>query len=867
MFSIYGTIDLMSFCGDMGSAYINGDTFWTYSQHVMTVVDNKNVEQLHTTGNHEYMNGSYTNGANATTRVYKEDQQGVEGSNYRIYCLGSTGGSWNTYQTSQISALTAYMNSVGNDKPIFVISHYPLHFISSRTISGAGSVIDALNNAATNGTPNDASDDKKIVYLWGHNHTDSDVNYDQIFVPGDTISDQSGSSKTIDFYYGAAGCMSDSEYGTGSAYVKGKGLIVTINSKNQLSFTYYDENGNNVTEGGTYTEQDPVPVEGVSITDTGGHTLTGKQTVEARKTLKLSYAAEPADATVKSASWTSSDTGVATVSSSGVVKGVSEGTATITVTLSDGLTRGTATASIDVEVTPASSEEQYYVITIDNYALSSHASSEVTTNSSGYEYHGLEAVTYSADDAAPYSILWTLEEVDGVENGYYIKSYNGDYLSATYVRGSGSGYTGTLTVGDTQDVWIIDGGIESWQGEGGYLKSTNASDNPRPADIYLTTRASDNSVDFFTVGSSSNYKTSKLVEPDAIIEPVAVTGIILDPAELTIEAGKSAAVTATVLPADADDKTVTWTSADEGIATVNNAGRVRGVATGTTTITATTNDGGKTATCEVTVTPRTTPSIGYVITIGDYALSVNPSSDVLVNSSNYRYTGLSGVEYDGTAEADDEILWLFEETEGGYYIKSLDGQYLNAVYEPTYDTSGSQNGCNATLKLDDTPDVWTLEGSLEDWVLSGSTLTSTNAGKSMTHEEGSTGAPLNLFTVRTTGEESSMIDPDNPAEVRFIETNAFSDGKDYIVAVTKDGSSVYAIANNNGTTSGNTGSESLSVAPASGNDPAYIVTDNANVVWRYTSSNRYLANIVGTTSKYLSRSTSGTPAIFATWMP
>jgi hypothetical protein len=47
------------------------------------------------------------------------------------------------------------------------------------------------------------------------------------------------------------------------------------------------------------------------------------------------------------------------------------------------------------------------------------------TNTSGYEYYGLEGVEYSSAQAAPYKILWTLEPVDGVENGFYIKSADG----------------------------------------------------------------------------------------------------------------------------------------------------------------------------------------------------------------------------------------------------------------------------------------------------------------------------------------------------------------------------------------------------------------------------------------------------------
>ena len=58
---------------------------------------------------------------------------------------------------------------------------------------------------------------------------------------------------------------------------------------------------------------------------------------------------------------------------------------------------------------------------------------------------------------------------------------------------------------------------------------------------------------------------------------------------------------ATVNPSDASNKNVTWKSSDDKIATVDANGKVTAVAVGKATITVTTEDGGKTATCEVTV--------------------------------------------------------------------------------------------------------------------------------------------------------------------------------------------------------------------------------------------------------------------------
>ena len=86
--------------------------------------------------------------------------------------------------------------------------------------------------------------------------------------------------------------------------------------------------------------------------------------------------------------------------------------------------------------------------------------------------------------------------------------------------------------------------------------------------------------------------------------PVAATGVELSPETLTLEAGKSSQLTATFKPTDATNQNVTWKSSDPTVASVDANGRVRAIAEGAATITVTTEDGGFTATCEVTVTPK-----------------------------------------------------------------------------------------------------------------------------------------------------------------------------------------------------------------------------------------------------------------------
>ena len=90
---------------------------------------------------------------------------------------------------------------------------------------------------------------------------------------------------------------------------------------------------------------------------------------------------------------------------------------------------------------------------------------------------------------------------------------------------------------------------------------------------------------------------------------VLVESVTLDKTELALTVGgDDVTLKATVLPEDATDKTVTWTSSKTAVATVDATGKVTAVAVGEATITATAGD--KTATCKVTVTaiPAKTPA-------------------------------------------------------------------------------------------------------------------------------------------------------------------------------------------------------------------------------------------------------------------
>ncbi|KZL92279.1 CFI-box-CTERM domain-containing protein [Clostridium magnum] len=82
---------------------------------------------------------------------------------------------------------------------------------------------------------------------------------------------------------------------------------------------------------------------------------------------------------------------------------------------------------------------------------------------------------------------------------------------------------------------------------------------------------------------------------------VNVTGITLDKTNATVQLGKNITLTVTVLPDNATNKNVTWSSSNSDVATVDQTGKVTAVKEGKATITATTEDGNITKQCEVTV--------------------------------------------------------------------------------------------------------------------------------------------------------------------------------------------------------------------------------------------------------------------------
>lgn len=131
---------------------------------------------------------------------------------------------------------------------------------------------------------------------------------------------------------------------------------------------------------------------------------------------------------------------------------------------------------------------------------------------------------------------------------------------------------------------------------------------------------------------------------------IHITGVTLDKNKLTLVEDEKATLVATVSPEDATDKSVEWSSDKPEVASVDENGEVTAKAAGTAAITVTTKDGGKTATCVVTVDAKFRPvtsvtldKTSATLTVGEtitLTATVNPSdatyNTVYWESSNPR---------------------------------------------------------------------------------------------------------------------------------------------------------------------------------------------------------------------------------------
>ncbi len=135
---------------------------------------------------------------------------------------------------------------------------------------------------------------------------------------------------------------------------------------------------------------------------------------------------------------------------------------------------------------------------------------------------------------------------------------------------------------------------------------------------------------------------------------IPVTGVSI-PATFTFKVGASSRFAATILPENAANKNVTWTSSNPAVLTIDaNTGIVKALAAGTAIITATTVDGGKTATCTVTVTADvavTSVSVTKTLVVGKGATKALKATVAPANATNKNVTWKSSAPSVATVDA------------------------------------------------------------------------------------------------------------------------------------------------------------------------------------------------------------------------
>ena len=267
----------------------------------------------------------------------------------------------------------------------------------------------------------------------------------------------------------------------------------------------------------------------------------------------------PAHAFTNELKWTSSNESVATVDANGLVTALAEGEAVITATL---VSNSTITATCNVTVT-AFIAHTFYGTGADGDVDFAY---NLTYNANG-------TVTIVADILTNNPGLGATSF--SIDEEWKDMTKNAD---GTYTRTSEK----TFSMGQEVNCFLY----APYTGGVGRL-------------------------DFKYIIGSSNERPN-----------VAVTSVVLDQTSCNLLINETTQLTATINPGFADNKNVTWSSNAESVATVDANGLVTAKSAGTATITVTTADGGKTATCIVNVVAALTDAIyhanAYFVENGRY---------------------------------------------------------------------------------------------------------------------------------------------------------------------------------------------------------------------------------------------------------
>lgn len=369
-----------------------------------------------------------------------------------------------------------------------------------------------------------------------------------------------------------------------------EGVVTAIKAGTTVITAKSDDGGKTATCAITVVEK-VFPVESVSLNKTVVQIEEGDE-------LTLTATIAPVNATNKNIIWTSSDESVAKVND-GKVTALKIGSATITVKTEEG--NKTATCAVTVV------EKVYHVesVSLDKTNVELQEGEETTL-----------AATVNPANATNKDLTWTSsdESVATIENGKVtalkvgnatitVKSVDGDKTASCEV---------TVLPVPVESVSLDKNEVELKTGEELTLNVTINPENATNQDVTWASEDEsiatviDGKVTAIEVGTTIITVTTvdgeKTAECKVIVLPWAVESVTLDQTKVEIKPGEEITLSATINPVNATNKNITWTSSDENIATVVD-GKVYGVNIGKAIISVVTEDGEKTASCEVNVVP------------------------------------------------------------------------------------------------------------------------------------------------------------------------------------------------------------------------------------------------------------------------
>ena len=378
----------------------------------------------------------------------------------------------------------------------------------------------------------------------------------------------------------------------------------------------------------------PVEVSGIALDRTELSMTVGDA-------VTLVATVSPENATDKTVSWSSSDTAVATVDEAGKVTAVGAGSATVTakagektaacsVTVSAAQETPTPTPEPTPDPTPTPAPDPAPDPTPTpqppapeppaNVAVSSVTLNTTTLSLTEGDSRTLTA-TVGPSNATEKTVTWSSSDpnVATVDQSGKVTAVGAGSVTITAKAGDQTA-TCTVTVSakvipvtsislDKTTLTLTEGDSQALTATVGPSNATDktvtwSSSNPAVATV-------DQSGKVTAVGAGSATITAKAGDKaatcDVVVKAVEVSAISLDRSSVSLNVGDELTLTATVTPANASDKTLTWTSSDARIVSVQN-GRIQALKVGIAVITAKTSNN-LTATCQVKV-ERTNPAAG-----------------------------------------------------------------------------------------------------------------------------------------------------------------------------------------------------------------------------------------------------------------